>query len=73
MPEPRNPKLDPRPGDVLKKGARQRTVLDVGDFFRPGQTGVFFKTPSQRPTEGSWEVLEYWQRWAKNAEVLHSA
>lgn len=68
----RDPRLDPQPGDVLRKGKRTRRIYDVGEKYL--EVREFRETGS-----GEVEVLprypwiSQWRRWAKDAEVIKSA
>jgi hypothetical protein len=50
----RDPRVDPRPGDVLRGGGLRREVIDLGDVYG---------APYQ-------EWLAKWREWAANAEVV---
>ncbi len=66
MPEPRDPRVDPMPGDKLRKG---KTVRTVGEQ-------IFVHSSEVRFFVGNtvcWHSRESWRKWAKNAEVLHIA
>lgn len=63
---PRDPRVDPKPGDVLRKGKRVRTVLVVSKVFNR----VTYTTASGIETH---VLLSYWADWADNAEVLNAA
>ena len=64
----RDPKIDPQPGDVLRKKKLQRRVTDLnGSFVHCRESG---------PKGYERFVLDYtdqWKRWAKNAEVIHES
>ncbi len=72
-PERRDPRTNPKRGDVFLKGKRKRTVTDRGSFYRPDVDGVHFIIPSHRDQQFAWERLDCFQRWAKNAEVIDRA
>jgi myosin-crossreactive antigen len=70
----RDPRIDPKPGDVLSawiyninpnKVGRfiERRVLEVEGSRIRVQSGDLFIT----------DTTTWWRRWAKNAEVLHAA
>lgn len=60
----RDPRLDPKPGDVLRHALCKRvTVVELCD---------------QRMAYEVWEnafdtTLGQWRQWAKDAEVIHAA
>jgi hypothetical protein len=72
----RDPRIDPRPGDVLEKkyqgqyfesrGYHQRRVVRIAGRLEYSQAGWM---------EGSTRLCDFstWRRWAKNAEVIHHA
>lgn len=65
----RDPRLDPRAGDVLmNRGVRREAqrVSESGESVRS-----FFLSPRWRHTE--WAPITTWRKWAKNAEVLYRA
>jgi hypothetical protein len=69
--EKRDPRVDPRGEDVLRKGRRKRIILG-----RPMLRGswVTFQTPTDiRCGTVTAERLDAFQSWAKDAEVLHAA
>ena len=64
----RDPKIDPRPGDVLRKGYFSRDVRQVdSSFVWAGEhhREVFIRTVMP--------YLGQWRKWAKNAEVIHES
>lgn len=66
----RDPRKQPRPGDVLAIGARHREVIWV-KFYRkdpicPGD--IVYRTAPNRPRKVCW--ITTWERWAKQAEVV---
>ena len=61
----RDPRLDPRAGDVLRKGRRQRKVR------RPGTRGGAVTSEANGCVVYSSQ--KQWRRWAAGAEVLHVA
>lgn len=64
----RDPRTDPRRGDVLRKGKRQRKVLGRSEFRGPW---VCCQTPSDEKNEIVQALrLEYWQKWAASAEAI---
>lgn len=68
----RDPRVDPRPGDVLLLGAETRTVVSVGP---PGAWIDFQITVGGNPNSvGSCGVVyDRWLSWAKKAEVTRDA
>lgn len=67
MPSKRDPRVDPRPGDVLMRGSTYRQV-------RTYKRGVTFwhRFGCLRWDLGR-ESHEEWRLWAKSAEVVHVA
>lgn len=64
----RNPRVDPKPGDVLKSLAGQtRTVIEIHEG--PGRKFVGWVNNKKR---GAMYVPS-WRWWAKDAEVLRHA
>lgn len=63
----RDPRVDPKKGDVLKNGAT-RTVKEVGRY---GKHDVVFCTDTRK----QWvePYIGQWRRWAAKAEVIHVA
>lgn len=59
----RDPRWEPMPGDILKRGSEYRRVTYYPDPQRPAHV---------RYTEGihdSWAQIKKWRRWAETAEV----
>lgn len=68
----RDPRVDPKPGDILRKGNRQRHVIKSA-ISGPGWMAYQTPTDMRRENGGmTLEVREYWSKWAKNAEVIHA-
>ena len=67
MPTDRDPRANPKPGDVLTKGTRTRTVTEAGLYY-PGDStpSVCWVTPTG---SRSWSWLKVFRRWAKGATV----
>jgi len=67
----RDPKTDPRVGDVFRNASKQRNIERVGNEFNPhfiGGTETFnsgYARPFYVLTQAGW-----W-RWAKDAKVIH--
>jgi hypothetical protein len=61
----RNPLSDPRPGDVVRKGKRQRSV-----YARRGNE-VYYTTESSGLIRNCW--ITTWCDWCRGSEVLHVA
>ena len=62
----RDPRIDPQPGDVLRKGKQERYVEHVSSGIEPDITyssglrhGYIFRCN--------------WRRWARKAKVIHAA
>lgn len=68
-PEMSDPRMDPQPGDVLRRGRQVRIVCGREDAC--GQPGVLYTTPAKR-RKGVWIwlALDLWQRWAAGAERI---
>jgi hypothetical protein len=73
----RDPRIDPRPGDVLrldwgKRGTKTRTVRTRGPLagWPDGVTGT---EVIRTPQPFGCYTMAGWRRWAKNAEVIHKA
>lgn len=62
----RDPRLDPRAGDVLRKGRVERRVDET-------YAGGFRVRWSKPPGWRLYCTLETWRRWAAGAEVLRVA
>ena len=70
MPAERDPRLDPRPGDVVRKGRISRFVLErdgnrIDYAKRVGGVSRF------SGSFGCW--ITTWQDWTRGATVLHVA
>lgn len=67
----RDPRVDPKPGDVLRGEKSDRYV---GKLYSDGLIGF---TYWQRASSGSGNdcycSLKAWLKWANNAEVIHCA
>jgi hypothetical protein len=59
----RDPRIDPMPGDVLRKGRTAREVT-----FRSGSVIRYFGPLSQ--VHPALIFVMQWRKWAKDAEVL---
>lgn len=76
QPSKRDPRVDPKPGDVLHKMTdpvmlliTERQVLPV-----PGGLShewVYYRVNDGRATRST--SLNKWRKWAKSAEVIHAA
>ena len=68
--EKREPRNNPKVGDIFLLGEERRTVEQIGL-----SQVVFITTAISHPH--SWGVssctIEKWRRWAKNAEVVYAA
>ena len=62
----RDPRVDPRPGDVLEKNSLSRTVLDVR-----GMDIVWGRRDSTSKPNIAW--ISTWREWARTATILHTA
>ena len=67
-PKLRDPKIDPKRGDVLARPRAVRVVL--GCPVMAGGVGVAFPRGSGLIT---WVYIDEWRRWAKSADVLMRA
>lgn len=61
----RDPRVDPRPGDVLRKWEQNCEVLRVAQ-------GCVFTRPSLSAHK-DWVGIQYFEAWALSAEVMHTA
>lgn len=68
--EPRDPRIDPRPGDVLSKGSNAIMVHWVhGDTVYLGG----YEPETQRSPLGGWQVpLAVWRQVAQQADSVHA-
>lgn len=62
----RDPRRNPKVGDVLRKNGTDRRIINIRPGFCPDVT----YTSGRR--RGS-IFLPNWQKWAKDAEVIHHA
>ena len=73
MPENRNPKTDPRHGDILRHCARERHVISVNDhWFASGLGGkrVTYHDVRKDGCVGARDCsLAAWKSWAKRPGV----
>jgi len=69
----RDPRIEPKPGDVLCRGKQQRRVCVIGPFFKPNVIGVHYINKTSKKGVMSWVQMMLWRTWAKKAEVLHAA
>jgi|688.fasta_scaffold2424584_2 hypothetical protein len=60
----RDPRIDPQPGDVVKKGKTRRVNHRKGDE-------VFYMSGGSMVERSCW--ITTWQDWCRDAEVLHAA
>ena len=65
MPENRDPRKDPRPGDMVAKGAKQRRV----DARRGSE--IDYTDIQSGKKKNCW--ITTWNDWCRDAEVLHVA
>lgn len=63
-----DPRIYPKPGDVIRKGAVTRTVCAVPGY---SSNDVWYWTKDPEVKRNCW--ITTWQDWAKKAEVLHVA
>lgn len=69
----RDPRIDPQPGDRLRRGTRP-TMGDIREVtHRTNQGGVSGKTDHPIYTHFHFRTLDNWRSWAKDAEVLPPA
>ncbi len=64
----RDPRREPKAGDVLRQGTEVRLVSLEREF--PVKGLVWYKTASEDRCNC---YVENWERWAKDAEVLNAA
>lgn len=65
----RDPRVDPKPGDVLRCG---KTGIRKVEYVGPiaGKTpGVAWRVPGHI----RWVCMDWWKRWAAKADVIHSS
>lgn len=68
----RDARVDPRPGDVLRKGPSVVTVVRATENdFRFDFTGFAADAPPLVAWYAPW--LPSWRKWAKNAKVVKHA
>lgn len=72
----RDPRVDPRSGDKLRKGKRERVVLMVYPVAPRRIDGPW--VVYQGPTDRKNQVIKFvrpdlWQSWAESAEVIFGA
>ena len=65
----RDPRKDPMPGDVLKKGEEQKEYLGDGRVRSYDLTEEH--TPRGHQRNISLESITAWRKWAKDAEVIY--
>ena len=61
----RDPRVDPRPGDVVRKGQRERTVSK-----RCGSSIDYIEGKTNRE-RNCW--ITTWEEWCRKSDVLHVA
>ena len=66
---PRDPRKDPKKGDLVSNGGRSREVSDV---VCDGLGNIRIHWVSSMTKWGS-TYLYAWRKWARNAEVKHAA
>lgn len=69
MPE-RDPRTDPKPGDVLHKGGWEREVTGIGNIrgYQIRYVRRYLKTG--RSEDRHCDTHEGWWRWSKGAEIV---
>lgn len=67
----RDPRIDPRPGDVLKRGKSTRT-LTVDELW-PLRGLMLLANGSKWSNHRKWMTLHQWEQWAKTATVIKRA
>lgn len=71
----RDPRTDPRPGDVMRKGKETREVVRM----QTRNDGVVWRLVTRcTATDRNWQwdgypIMDQWRRWAKGAEVVKNA
>jgi len=65
----RDPRLDPQPGDVLRKGTMVRKVIRIDKAYSDSQGDDVAHTRNGGKRERYIFVCN-WRRWAKGAEVV---
>ena len=66
----RDPRTEPKAGDVLRVGCVTRTVLDAEGIYQ--KYGFIYVIETVQPRSVV-PVLKQWRKWAKKAEVIHAA
>lgn len=66
----RDPRVDPRPGDVLRNSSKRRHIERVGNEFNPHFVSGIEVFNSGYGREFSVLTTAGWWRWAKSAEVI---
>ncbi len=61
----RDPRVDPRPDDILTKASGARVIVMAW------AGGVKYRALGA--VDETWTTLDEWRKWAKNAEVIHAA
>lgn len=64
----RDPRIDPRNGDVLRFG---KFLREVTGRSMHEVTYTRYSPSARKPHQGCW--ISTWQDWARKAEVIHRA
>jgi hypothetical protein len=79
MSDKRDPRVDPRPGDWLKKGKENRYVDEFhpkhnrGGYFIQGWVLIACKFEPSGYRAWKSPSIQQWRKWAEKAEVIHAA
>lgn len=72
QPEPRDPRIDPMPGDVLRKGDGIAEVCTVAvNTFNFKWDGPMVNAPAMTHWSEDWRGA--WRKWASDAEIVRRA
>lgn len=78
MDSPRDPRTDPKAGDVLDNGLRTREVVRVSVNQRGATIVGYVAKVTGNAAKRRWRRVNHtrlsvWRQWARNAEVLETA
>lgn len=68
----RDPRVNPIPGDVLRKGGWDVTIAEAGKHnFGYTASGIGGSVPPMLEWHKTWRPV--WRKWAKDAEIIRRA
>lgn len=76
MTDKRDPRVDPKPGDVISRdfaAAKQGCIIRDVDDVRGGGGFIFCRRDNGYVSKPMILSREQWQKWAKNADVIYAA